>query len=211
MIFLALAVVLTVVVAGQASAQKRIELGARAGLNSQDISFGDRDRAEAGFAADSRLGWHVAAVSRIKLVGGGGSLLGIGLFAQPEIVFSQNNYKIQPTGESASKVRMQSVDIPLLLSLKVSIARVQLGPVFNVMNKFETTKGNVNMTPLRPSVGYAIGASVDIFGGLVLDGRYHGEFKKLKNSIRNSDSGDTLADGIKGSLSSWSIGVSWLF
>ncbi|MDR2891152.1 MAG: PorT family protein [Alistipes sp.] len=210
--FIALAAALTTLAAltaQNAQGQGRIELGARAGLNSQDMEFSGSDRATAGFAADSRLGWHLAAVSRIKLIGGGGNLFGIGLFVQPEIVFSQNSYKIQPDGEAVSKIRMQTVDIPVLLSLKVSIARVQAGPVFNVMNKYETTSGAVAMTPLRPSVGYAIGASVDIIGGLVIDGRYHGEFKKLKNSIRNGD--QPLAQDIRGSLSSWSLGLSWLF
>jgi hypothetical protein len=196
--------------AGTASAQK-FEIGARAGVASQSLdtkfdSFTD---------ARARLGWHLAAVSRIRIVGFGDGLLGAGLFFQPEIVYSQNNVKLKGhynTGGDEvipydAKIRMQTVDVPLLLSAKVSIVRVQAGPVFNLMNNFTTVSGNMEFDPGRAPVGYVVGASVDILG-LTIDGRYHGEFKQLRSSIKN---GSTWHDGIKGSLSSWSLGVGIMF
>ena len=201
------AVVLAVGAATEKAAAQKFELGVRAGVASQnmDMEFAGLQDAKA------RLGWHAAAVSRIRIVGFGDGLLGAGLFFQPEVVYSQNNLKmkgsIPPKGGDViqaydSKIRMQTVDVPLLLSLKVSIARVQAGPVFNLMNNFSSTSGNMELMPNRAPVGFAAGVSVDLLG-LTIDGRYHGEFKKVDF---NGDWGD-----FKSSLSSWSLGVGIMF
>ena len=204
--------VLAVVALGAASvgnvAAQNFELGARIGVGSQNMDIPDN------YAdAKARLGWNLAAVSRIRLIGFGDGLLSAGLFLQPEVVYSQNSIKVRsivnlPDGSIASgrtatsKIRMQMVDIPLLLSLKVSIVRVQAGPVFNIMNNFNTVDGSLEFLPLRPAVGYALGASVDL-GGLIVDARYHGEFDKMSFKGNWSD--------IKSRFSSWSVGVGLMF
>ena len=188
-------------------AAQKFELGVRAGVASQnlDMKFDGLQDAKA------RLGWHLAAVSRIRIVGFGDGFLGAGLFFQPELVYSQNNYKmsvaIPGMGNASLKTRMKTVDVPLLLSLKVSVARVQAGPVFNLMNNMTSVGGDLKWNARRSPVGYALGASVDL-GALVIDGRYHGEFKKLESNI---DSGSNLHQSVKNSLSSWSIGVGLMF
>ncbi len=201
-------VVCALMVAAAASAQ-RVEMGVRAGISSQDLQLKASD-----VMTESKMGWHLAAVSRLRLVGFGDGLLGAGLFLQPEIVYSQNGYRMQEdrrsddvVARSSGRIRMQTVDIPVLLSLKVSIVRVQAGPVFNVLNNYSSVSGNLELDPSRSSVGYALGASVDI-GAFTLDGRYHGEFKELKNSIRD---GGTTVESVRGSLSSWSLGLAILF
>jgi hypothetical protein len=207
-----LAAALTVGAASERAAAQQFELGARAGIGSQnmDMTFTGLEDAK------SRLGWNLAAVSRIRVVGFGDGLLGAGLFFQPEVVYSQNNLKIKgviPSAGSAnpphydSKFNMKRVDIPLLLSLKVSIARVQAGPVFNLMNNITSPSGDLQLRTERPPMGYIVGASVDLLG-LTVDGRYHGEFKKLQSNL---DGGSNLHESIKGSLSSWSLGVGLMF
>ena len=209
-LLIALAALMTGVAGvGDASAQK-FELGVRAGVGSQNMDFeytGFQD-------AKARLGWNLAAVSRIRIIGFGDGLLGAGLFFQPEVVYSQSSIKgkllgVNPAiegagsgGSTSTKIRMQTVDVPLMLSFKVSIARVQAGPVFNLMNNFKSVSGNLELLPLRPAAGYALGASVDLLG-LTFDARYHGEFKKM------SFEGD-WAD-IKSRFSSWSVGVGIMF
>ncbi len=202
---------LVAVVAGatgieNASAQK-FELGARVGVGSQNIDYvfaGVED-------AKARLGWNAAAVARIRIVGFGGDLLGAGLFFQPEVIYANSsikgNIRETPTGGSdlvrdrSAKISLQTVEVPLLLSLKVSIARIQAGPVFSLMNKFG---GDWQWEqPLRSPVGYAVGASVDL-GPLVIDGRYHGDFKKME--FKGQD-----WQGIKSQFSSWSVGVGIMF
>jgi hypothetical protein len=204
-----MAAALTLGAVNEAAAQK-FELGARAGIGSQNMEMkfdGLQD-------AKAHLGWNLAAVSRIRIVGFGDGLLGAGLFFQPEVVYSQNNLKIRgmiPSGIANaaydSKFNMKRVDVPLLLSLKVSIARVQAGPVFNLMNNITSPSGDLQLRTDRSSVGYIVGASVDVLG-LTIDGRYHGEFKKLQSNL---DGGSSFHESVKGSLSSWSLGVGIMF
>jgi hypothetical protein len=98
---------------------------------------------------------------------------------------------------------MQTVDVPILLSLKVSLVRVQAGPVFNLMNNFNTTDGALKLDdPTRNPVGFAAGVSIDL-GPLVIDGRYHGDFKDM------SFKGDWGEQ--KSRFSSWSAGVGLMF
>ncbi|MDR2913108.1 MAG: PorT family protein [Alistipes sp.] len=209
-LLIALAVALTLGVAASAAAQ-RVELGVRAGVGSQSI-----DRLGNIVDAKSRLGWNLAAVSRIRLIGTGGKLTGVGLFLQPEVVYSRSNIRVDngirelvsvPATRAvlpdrySEKVRVQTIDVPLLLSFKASILRVQAGPVFNLMSDFGSNDG-LELLPLRPAVGYALGASVDLLG-FTFDGRYHGSFKEM--SFR----GD-WAD-VKSRFSSWSLGVGIMF
>ena len=204
---------------GSASAQK-FELGVRAGVGSQNMDIPDNV-----FEAKSRLGWNAAVVARMRIIGFGDGFLGAGLFFQPEVVYSQSSNRVrsnmfyeltQPVTRASSdadfagatKVKMQTVDVPLLLSLKVSIARVQAGPVFHLMNNYAIETGHLEFQPpLRSAVGYALGASVDLLG-LTVDARYMGDFGKLKNNI--TDSGH-LHESVKSSLSSWSVGVGLMF
>ena len=187
-----------------ASAQK-FELGARVGVGSQNMDLPDTYG-----EAKARLGWNLAAVSRIRLIGFGDGLLGAGLFFQPEVIYSQNSLKIKNmltlspdrVETHDGKMSVRTVDVPLMLSLKVSIVRVQAGPVFNLMNNFKSVSGGLELLPLRPAVGYALGASVDL-GGLVVDARYHGEFEKMSFKGSWSD--------IKSRFSSWSAGVGLMF
>ncbi len=207
-----LILVVSVLMAGAAvegvSAQK-VQLGVRAGIGSQHMKA-----KEALFDSDSRLGWNVAAVTRFRLIGFGRGILGAGLYLQPEIVYSQNNNKMKvrmmydyttrarvSEEMDAGKATLSTVEIPVLLSAKVSIVRVHAGPVFNVMTRLKQTDGD-NMfdsfTTERPAVGYSIGAGVDL-GLLNIDGRYYGDLGRMK------------LDGVRGSLSSWSLGVGVMF
>jgi hypothetical protein len=207
-LLIALAAALTVGAAGNAAAQK-FELGARVGVGSQNM-----DVEALGLFTDgkARLGWNIAAVSRIRLIGFGDGILGAGLFFQPEVVYSQSSIKgnefmfyhdSPPAGTvgDPTKLKTKTVDVPLLLSLKVSVARIQAGPVFNLMSDF--SKGDLELLPVRAPVGYAVGASVDLLG-LTFDGRYHGDFSKLKYK-------ESGLEDIKSRFSSWSLGVGIMF
>jgi hypothetical protein len=194
--------------AGSATAQK-VQIGVRGGIFSQNMNFKLADVAGLGDTkTNGTLGFNVAAVARVRLVGFGSGALGAGLFLQPEVLYSQNKIKITPMEGVTAKIKMQSVDIPVLLSMKLSIVRVQLGPVFNVMQKSPSNLADIDLMMTKPTVGYALGASVDLFGGLVLDGRYNGQFKDLKNNLK---AGTGAYESVKGSLSSWSLGLGLLF
>jgi hypothetical protein len=206
-------------VAETAAAQRRVQLGVRAGVFMQDMELrgGDfhntvTDAIDA-FTTEGRVGFNVAVASRIRITAIGRGALEMGLFFQPEVIYSQNNYWIKQTLNGAQignlgKIRMQSVDIPLMVSFKISIIRAQAGPVFNVLYRNSTIASDIEFTPVRPLMGWTVGASVDIVAGLVLDGRYTGQFKDLTNHIK---SGDNIYQSVRGSLSSWSLGLSYMF
>lgn len=205
-----LTIALAVMLAGTVAAQ-RVQLGVRGGVFSQDMELKLSDIAGMdNIQTDARMGFHAAVVARVRLTAVGSGAIGLGLYLQPEVIYSQNTYKIQTSGGSTpAKIKMQSVDIPVLLSFKVSIIRVQAGPVFNVMQKSPSNRSEIDLMTMKPTVGYSLGASVDIWGGLVLDGRFNGQFKELKNNLRTENEG--VYESVKGSLSSWSLGLAWLF
>ncbi len=197
--------------AGSAAAQQkndrqspRVQFGLRAGVFSQDIQLKKMSE----IMTDAKLGWNAAFVARLRLTAVGTNTFGLGLYLQPEVVYSQNNYKIQPKGGEVTRISLRDVDVPVLLSFQIAIVRIQAGPVFNVMHKTPTESGEADFSSIRPTVGYAVGASIDIFKGLVLDGRFNGNFKQMQDNIKM---GDEVYDGIKSSLSSWSLGLSYLF
>ncbi len=190
--FIAIAVLVT----GVASAQK-VQLGARVGIGSQNIRMEDY------YEADSRLGWNLGVVSKIRLVNFG---IG-GLFFQPEIVYGQNTVKVNTPPNGEFKTRMNTIDIPLLVSARLAMVNVHAGPVVNVMTRFNTSDGDSEMSPERPAVGYAVGAGVNL-GLIFIEGRYHGEFGKLRSNI---DNGHSAVQSVRGSLSGWSVGVGVLF
>ncbi len=200
-----------VLMAGSAAAQQaqwahRVQMGVRAGVFSQDMELVQSD-----IATDAVLGWNAALVSRILLtpVGVNSSVsFDMALYVQPEIVYSQNSYKMQPPGGKVSRINMQDIDVPILLSFQVAIVRIQAGPVFNLMHKTPTKEGDLDFSSIRPTVGFGVGASVDIWKGFVLDGRYNGQFKKLQDNIKM---GDKPAQSGTATLSSWSLGLSYLF
>ena len=214
---------------------RRVQLGVRAGVFSQDLELraGDFARHDANgnpvldaennpiidrYLTESRLGFHVAVASRIRITALGSGRLEMGLYFQPEVVYTQHNYKMQRVSDSegdgpVAKIRMQSVDIPVLVSFKISIVRAQAGPVFTVFNRYTTISNDISFfEPSRPLIGWTVGASIDIVGGLVLDGRYTGQFKDVRSSI-TSGTGDTAMtyNNVRGSLSSWSVGLSYMF
>lgn len=200
--------IIALAAAAGVSAQSRVQLGVRAGITSRDMSLRITDIPNADLTTDSRLGYHIAAAARVRLSAVGRGALGIGLFVQPEIVYSQNIYRMQEGSDPVTRIRMQSIEIPVLLSVKVSLIRVNAGPVINAMYKTDTARGGLSLMSQKPSVGYSIGASVDLLAGLVLDGRYNGQFKQLQNNIQG---GKNVYDSVKGSLGGWSLGLSWFF
>lgn len=196
-------VLLAVLAMGAARAQK-FEIGARAGLSSQNMDLpSDYQDAKA------RLGWHLAAVGRIRLVGFGDGLLGAGLFLQPEVVYTQNNIKAKQISTSSTtaksrKFTMKSIDVPILLSAKVSIARINAGPVFNLMGNLDSSDGSMKLESRRSTVGFILGAGVKVLG-MEWDVRYLGDFKKM------TFKGDDSWKDVRSRFSSWSVGVGMMF
>jgi hypothetical protein len=139
------------------------------------------------------------AVSGIQLtpkLGYGAGLhmgLKIGNFfaIQPEVNYQRANIyvKLEDKKLLPTKVTTNTVDIPVLLSLRLAnVVRINAGPVFTVKNdcfydlKNKDTKEYERFMfgQIRPTFGYSAGVALVLFRKYMIDVRYIGYFKTQK-------------------------------
>ena len=80
------------------------------------------------------------------------------------------------------KIKTNSIDIPLIFSLRaLPMLRINVGPVFTVMNDCKYAEGNNEMFfgSMRPTVSYMLGLGLN-FGHTLIDFRYNGQFDSKK-------------------------------
>ena len=136
-------------------------------------------KANTGFAAGVHMG--------LRIVG----ILGI----QPEIIYSYN--KIALTDEPQkfkSDIKCNTLQVPVLVSLKFGLVRLNVGPVFTLMDNptYLDRKGEkVMFGRLYPTVSYSAGVSVCLLRRLLIDARVGGGFKAVENCL----SYDIAAEG----------------
>ncbi len=136
-------------------------------------------KANTGFAAGVHMG--------LRIVG----ILGI----QPEIIYSYN--KIALTDEPQkfkADIKCNTLQVPVLVSLKFGLVRLNVGPVFTLMDNptYLDRKGEkVMFGRLYPTVSYSAGVSVSLLRRLLIDARVGGGFKAVENCL----SYDIAAEG----------------
>ena len=129
-------------------------------------------------------------------VGYGASLqfrLNIGRFfgIQPEIVFFGSKLKFSSTQndyKTPIDVKENLLQMPLLLSLRFAMVRINAGPVFRLSDKgsyllSKSTDDAIEQREigmLYPMVTYAAGVSVKLLGRMIVDLRYAGQFTDIK-------------------------------
>ncbi len=186
-----------------ASARSPIEFGFRAGLNFQDMDLRDAAVGPYVLSADSRVGYHVGMTASAK----------IGMIRlRPEFVYSHNSYKlgVQSAQDAStiatSTVRMNAIEVPLMLEARAAFLRLYAGPVFNVWE--ETSVANVSSNTAqtvlwnRSSVGYAAGAGV-CFGKMTLSAMYKGDLSRPTQAI---SVGETTAE-VKTPVRTWTLSL----
>lgn len=162
----------------------RTEWGVVAGVNHPLAKFdmgGSKAnlKANTGFVAGLHMG--------LRIVG----ILGI----QPEILYSYN--KIALTDEAQkfkTDIKCNTLQVPVLVSLKVGLVRFNVGPVFTLMDNptYLDRKGEkVMFGRVYPTVSYSAGVSVSLFRRLLIDARVGGGFKAMENCL----SYDIAAEG----------------
>lgn len=136
-------------------------------------------KANTGFAAGVHMG--------LRIVG----VLGI----QPEIIYSYN--KIALTDEPQkfkTDIKCNTLQVPVLVSLKFGLVRLNAGPVFTLMDNptYLDRKGEkVMFGRLYPTLSYSAGVSVSLLRRLLIDARVGGGFKAVENCL----SYDIAAEG----------------
>ncbi len=160
---------LLVAVAMPVAAQRprtRVEWGVVGGINVPDFST-DMDKAE----IRDKCGWQAGIVTAINM----------GAFAlEPQILYVRHGLKIQPVGAKKFDLKSSSIDVPVLLSLRLLYpVRIYAGPVFTVMNDCKQKSGGdlLDFSRVRPTLSYAVGGSVVILRHLLIDVRYNGQFR----------------------------------
>ncbi len=151
--------------------------------------------------ADNKVGYHLGAFGHVDF---------LGLFLQPEIIYTRLNSEYERSGTTAD-YNLSKLDIPVLLGLDVlGPLNIKAGPSFQVVlnNDLEGVGVDVEKPENTFTVGYQLGVGVTL-GQLGLDLRYEGAFQE------NETFGDqTLQDAgfvLDSRPSQWILSLSYAF
>lgn len=185
-------VIALLTVVGTANAQF-LRFGIKGGLTSSNVKF-DKTTFTSGtntFIAkqgDAKYGMQFGLFGRIQV---------LGVFIQPELLFSHSQGEVLLADVNANQVytetqKFNKVDIPVIVGWKIGPARIGLGPVASYMlnekdglkDKLsdlagETTKNNFK----NATFGYQVGVGLDILSKITLDVKYEGNLSKLGSGI----------------------------
>ena len=151
--------------------------------------------------ADNKVGYHLGAFGHVEF---------LGLFLQPEVVYTRLNSEYKRSGTSAD-YNLSKLDIPVLLGLDIlGPINIKAGPSFQVVLNNELDGAGVDIEEPENTftVGYQLGVGVTL-GQLGLDLRYEGAFQE------NETFGDqTLQDAgfvLDSRPSQWILSLSYAF
>ncbi|MDR2885234.1 MAG: PorT family protein [Rikenellaceae bacterium] len=169
-----------------------VKFGISGGASIQNIDLGSARAGDYALSAESSAGYYAGMSMRVTIPK---------FYIQPEINYIHNSYKLTaatPSGSSSySTVKLNSLELPVLVGMRfLHFFRLQVGPVFNLMNEtsVSVSRSTTNdaapahsVTYAAPSVDYMAGLSADIAGVVSLSARYNGEFSKPTQSITIGD------------------------
>lgn len=183
-----------------------INFGIKAGVITDNIEILKGNKIGEGLMSDATLGWQVGLVSRVNLP----------MFhIQPEILFNMHRYDLESNADggniSQAEVKLNTVDVPIMLGLRLLMLRFQAGPVFNLMTetKVKNNRGESYFVDIdRPSVSFAAGVGVDIWK-FNIDARYNGNFSKVRQDIQIGQDGDNY--NYRSKFNNWTFSLGYMF
>lgn len=113
---------------------------------------------------------------------------------QPEISYARAKIKItDKTNDFSTKAKSNIVQIPMLLSFRIAMFRINFGPVFTLMDEAtyqlaDTADESIKQMQLGkmyPAVTYTAGISVKFAGVMMIDVRYADQFMDRKKESYN--------------------------
>lgn len=165
-------ILLTLLLAASMSAafaqrpRTRVEWGVVGGINIPDYTTNMKST-----DIKNKAGWQAGIVTAINF----------GAFAlEPQILYVRQGLRIRPEGESEINLKSNSIDVPVLVSLRLlHPVRIYAGPVFTVMNDCKQKSGGdlLDFGRVRPTMSYTVGAGVVLMRHLLIDLRYNGQFR----------------------------------
>lgn len=106
---------------------------------------------------------------------------------QPELIYNYSPIRVaDPSAKFNSRVKSQSLQVPVLLSVRVWALRFNVGPVITLTDNpvYKDNGGEkVMFGRIYPTFTYTVGAGVCIMRHLLVDLRYNGRFNKSTNFI----------------------------
>lgn len=193
-------------VAASAQITGPINFGVKAGLIVDNVSLikGGKSGVTT-LSTDPALGWQVGLVSRINLP----------MFhIQPEIQFNMHRYDLEANagGGNVSKaeIKVNTVDVPIMVGLRLLMLRFQAGPVFNLMTETKVKNNREAKHYVyidRPTVSFSAGVGVDLWK-LNVDARYNGNFRKVRQDIQVGD-GDNYT--YRSKFNNWTFSLAYMF
>ncbi len=159
----------------------RTEWGVVAGVNYPVAKF---SMGQSAASLKPRTGFTAGIHMGLRIVG----IFGI----QPEILYSYNKIELNDNAKKFStQIRCNTIQIPLLLSLKFGLFRINAGPVFTVMDNptyLDSKEEKVMFGRIHPTIGYAAGVSLALFNRLLIDARVASGLKAMENCLSYSSS-----------------------
>jgi hypothetical protein len=127
-----------------------------------------------------------------------GRLTVLGVYVQPELMFSSTNSRIQVKKLSNDEViekqtktqSFKKIDIPLLIGGKFGPLRIQAGPVGSFMlDEKSAIEAAIDETEVKEKFnsatwGYQVGVGADFFNFLTLDLKYEGNLSALGDNVK---------------------------
>ena len=143
------------------------------------------------------------------------------VYLQPEIFYSSARFKLQgdllnPDGTMAesdvsAKYSVNTVQLPVLVGIKLLFLRVFAGPSFNLLTDTSNKSGkegvSFNSSVTKSAVAFQVGAGVEI-GKVNIDIRYDGQFKK---PVQTFTFGKNYTETVKTKMNSWQLNLGYFF
>lgn len=179
-----------------AFSQVSLNIGSKIGINYSRLSFsGANSQIDNRYATGFQAGTFV----RINMKR---------FYLQPEAVFTEKGSKISfdanPGNRISGKVRLRSLDLPLLLGVKLIDRelfnlRLAAGPLYSRQLQDESAvldELSPNARFRRNQYGYQAGLGMDL-GNLTLDARYEGGFQNITPRLGGRPGSFTFSVGFK--------------
>lgn len=200
-------VIIAVLISSMSYAQLFM-IGPRIGLSSSQIKL--KDIPNYSFKKEgAELGFHVGLFTRVTVPG-------IGIYVQPEALFTQSGGKITVTDESSSSTvkdqlreyKLNKLDIPVMVGLKAGkIFRLNVGPTFSMLLSKDISGESIDGFKEEfnnATIGYQAGVGLDV-GPLILDFKYEGNLSKLGDSVKIL--GNSYSTDLRNSQLIFSLGI----
>ena len=161
--------------------------GIKGGIGFSNLQFSDVTGIEDGddvyslVTGDAVAGYHIGLQTRIKLAM---------VFVQPELYFNTGGAIVEQVYEDGAtellNIEFSSIDLPVLLGMKLGPVRLMLGPVgsYVISGENELTSLDPDYSMLSSSMtwGWQAGIGVDL-SRFTLDARYEGSLSTFGETL----------------------------